>query len=118
LQWISKSLRHIESALKAIDISASYRIIGDALKEHGFSLQSNRKRFEGSIHKDRDLQFEFIQKKVDKYLFEQQQVISVDAKQRELIGNFENNGVEWHPKGEPESVNAYDFLTEIEISDE
>jgi transposase len=114
LQWVSKSLRHIEAALKAIGISASYRIIGDALKEHGFSLQSNRKTFEGNSHEDRDAQFEFIQKKVDKYLCEKQPVISVDAKKRELIGNFKNNGVEWHPKGEAESVNAYDFLTEAE----
>jgi hypothetical protein len=43
---------------------------------------------------------------------EKQPVISVDAKKRELIGNFDNKGVEWHPKGEATSVNAYDFLTE------
>jgi hypothetical protein len=114
LQWVSKSLRHIELALKDIGISASHRIIGDALKSHGFSLQSNRKRFEGSNHADRDAQFEFIQKKVDKYIFENQPVISVDAKKRELVGNFQNKGVEWHPTGEATSVNAYDFLTEAE----
>jgi hypothetical protein len=114
LQWISKSLRHIEAAMKAAGFSVSHRIIGDALKAHGFSLQSNRKRYEGSGHKDRDAQFEFIQKKVDKYLSENQPVISVDAKKKELIGNFENKGVEWHPKGEPESVNAYDFLSEAD----
>ena len=53
LQWISKSLRNIEAALKEKGISVSHRIIGDALKEHGFSFQSNRKRFEGSSHEDR-----------------------------------------------------------------
>ena len=114
LQWVSKSLRHIEAALKSIGISASHRIIGDSLKAHGFSLQSNRKRFEGSSHEDRDAQFEFIQKKVDRYLSENQPVISVDAKKRELTGNFKNNGVEWYPTGNAESVNAYDFLTEAE----
>ena len=114
LQWVSKSLRNIESALKTVGISASHRIIGDALKAHGFSLQSNRKRFEGSTHKDRDAQFEFIQKKVDKYIFENQPVISVDAKKKELIGNFKNIGVEWHPTGKSESVNAYDFLTDAD----
>jgi hypothetical protein len=114
LQWVSKSLRNIESALKGKNISASYRIIGEALKANGFSLQSNRKRFEGSSHADRDLQFEFIQKKVDKYFSEKQPVISVDAKKRELVGNFGNKGIEWHPKGHPESVNAYDFLSEAD----
>ena len=114
LLWVSKSLRNIEVALKATGISASYRIIGEALKANGFSLQSNRKCFEGKSHQDRDAQFEFIQKKVDKYLFENQPVISVDAKKRELVGNFKNEGVEWHPKGKAESVNAYDFLSEAE----
>jgi len=114
LQWVSKSLRHIESALKEQGISASYRIIGESLKEHGFSLQSNRKCFEGNSHEDRDAQFEFIQNKVEKYISDGQPVISVDAKKRELVGNFKNNGVEWHPRGEAESVNAYDFLTEAE----
>ena len=114
LQWVSKSLRNIESALKLLGFSASYRIIGDALKEHGFSLQSNRKRFEGSNHPDRDAQFEFIHKKVEKYMSEKQPVISVDAKKRELVGNFKNAGVEWHPSGEAESVNAYDFLSEAD----
>jgi hypothetical protein len=114
LQWISKSLRNISTALKTAGISASHRIIGDALKANGFSLQSNRKRFEGKSHPDRDSQFEFIQKKVDRYLSENQPVISVDAKKRELVGNFGNKGVEWHPKGEAESVNAYDFLSEAD----
>lgn len=39
-------------------------------------------------------------------------MISVDTKKRELVGNFVNKGVEWHPKGNAESVNAYDFLTD------
>jgi len=112
LQWVSKSLRKIEAALKQIGISVSYRIIGEALKEHGFSLQSNRKQYEGESHEDRDAQFEYIHKKTQQYLSDKQPVISVDAKKRELVGNFDNNGVEWHPQGEAESVNAYNFLTE------
>ena len=114
LQWISKSLRNIEQALKESGISASYRIIGDALKQHGFSLQANRKTFEGKGHKDRDAQFEFINKKVKEHQSNNQPVISVDAKKRELVGNYKNAGKEWASKGNPIKVNAYDFLTEAE----
>ena len=85
LQWINKSLRHIEAGLKATGISVSHRIIGDALKEHGFNLQSNRKRFDEKSREDIDAQFEFIQKKVDQYISEKQPVISVNAKKREDI---------------------------------
>jgi transposase len=52
LKWVSKSLRNIETALKSIGISVSHRIIGNALKAQGFSLQSNRKRLEGNSHPD------------------------------------------------------------------
>lgn len=114
LQWVSKSLRNIESALKKDGIAVSYRIIGDQLKEKGFSLQANRKTYEGKGHKDRDAQFEYINQKVKAFSAQNQPVISVDAKKRELVGNFKNDGSEWHPKGTPVDVNAYDFLTDSE----
>ena len=114
LQWVSKSLRHIESVLKEKGICVSYRIIGDYLKANGFSLQANRKTIEGKGHKDRDSQFEFINKRATEFLSDDQPVISVDAKKRELVGNFKNNGVEWQPQGDPVAVNAYDFLTDAQ----
>ncbi len=114
LQWVSKSLRNIESALKGSGVHISHRVIGEALKTHGFSLQANRKTYEGKGHKDRDAQFEHINDKVNQYLKRNQPVVSVDAKKRELIGNYKNNGSEWNPKGSPSKVNAYDFLTDAE----
>ena len=112
LQWVSKSLRNIEAELKKKGKYVSHRIVGDSLKERGFSLQANRKTFEGKGHQDRDAQFEFIGRKVEGYFSEEQPVISVDAKKKELVGNYKNNGTEWSPKGTPTSVNAYDFLTD------
>jgi len=114
LLWVSKSLRNISMALKSEGIEVSHRIIGEALKENEFSLQANRKTFEGAGHPDRDAQFEYINKRVIEYHKEHQPVISVDAKKRELIGNFQNSGREWHEKASPEKVNAYDFLTDAE----
>ena len=37
-------------------------------------------------------------------------VISVDAKKKELVGDFKNAGREWQPEGEPEPVRVYDFI--------
>jgi hypothetical protein len=39
-----------------------------------------------------------------------QPAISVDTKSKELVGEFANGGREWQPKGEPEEVNAHDFV--------
>jgi hypothetical protein len=33
----------------------------------------------------------------------------VDAKKKELVGDFKNPGREWYPKGEGEQVRVYDF---------
>nr|MDQ6949905.1 ISAzo13 family transposase [Actinomycetota bacterium] len=37
-------------------------------------------------------------------------VISVDTKKKELVGEFANKGVEYHPSGEPERVSTHDFV--------
>src|SRR5205807_1061165 len=36
-------------------------------------------------------------------------VVSVDAKKKELVGNYKNGGREWQPKGRPEKVQVHDF---------
>ena len=37
-------------------------------------------------------------------------MISVDTKKKELVGEFDNAGREWRPKGEPVPVRTHDFL--------
>src|SRR5437016_5484400 len=39
-----------------------------------------------------------------------QPVISVDTKKKELVGHFKNAGREWRPQSEPEDVRVHDFL--------
>jgi hypothetical protein len=34
----------------------------------------------------------------------------VDAKKKELVGDFKNAGREWRPEGDPEPVRVYDFI--------
>ena len=63
-------------------------------------------------HKDRNAQFEYINKKTKQFQKNNQPVISVDTKKRENIGNFKNNGREYEPKKHPTKVNTYDFINE------
>ena len=55
-------------------------------------------------------QFEYINRRVRAWQRKGQPVVSVDAKKKELIGDFRNAGREWHPRGQPEKVRAKDFL--------
>jgi len=114
LLWTSKSLRKLSEELKNKSYDVSHKLVGELLKEKGFSLQANRKTDEGKGHEDRDAQFEFIHYRVKEFQMNGQPVISVDAKKKELVGNFKNNGSEWHEKGTPTQVKVYDFKSDSE----
>ena len=83
--------------------------VAELLHELNYSLQSNRKANEGSSHPDRNAQFEYINKQTKKFQIKGNPIISVDAKKKERIGDFKNEGKEWRPKGQPEKVRIYDF---------
>lgn len=112
LIWTSKSLRKLAAELRVLGHSVGHVTVGRLLEKMGFTLQSNKKAHEGSNTPDRDEQFDFIDKTARAFIEMEQPVISVDAKKKELIGNFKNNGREYHPSGEPEKVEIYDFVNE------
>lgn len=114
LMWTSKSLRKLSAELKSKGFDVSHKLVGEILKDKGFSLQANRKTDEGKSHPDRNAQFEHIHHMIKYYQENHQPVISVDAKKKELVGNFKNNGKEWHKEKEPEKVKVYDFLSDAE----
>jgi hypothetical protein len=68
---------------------------------------------EGRQQVDRDAQFRYINDKVGQFQSTGQPVISVDAKKKELVGDYANAGREWQPKGQPETVNVHDFKGEL-----
>ncbi len=114
LMWTSKSLRKLSSELKSIGLNASHNLVGEILNKEGFSLQANRKTDEGKSHPDRNAQFEHIHLRVKEFQSQNQPVISVDAKKKELVGNFKNIGKEYCRKKEPEKVKVYDFPSDAE----
>jgi hypothetical protein len=75
----------------------------------GYSLQANTKTVEGKQHPDRDAQFRYISDQVTTFLASGDPVISVDAKKKELIGQYANKGRTWRPAGDPHRVEVHDF---------
>jgi hypothetical protein len=110
LRWTCKSVRRLAQALQAQGHAVSRTLVAHLLNEAGYSLQGNRKTTEGDSHPDRDAQFDYINTQVTTALAEQQPVISVDTKKKELVGDFRNNGREYRPQGNPEEVRVHDFL--------
>ena len=109
LIWVSKSMEKLAAALTEMGHPISADTVRKELVKLGFSRQSNRKAEEGSKHPDRNAQFDYINAKVLAAQAQQQPVVSVDTKKKELIGNFKNGGTDYRPKGNPQRVNVHDF---------
>lgn len=109
LRWTCKSTYNLAEELNKMGHKVSQRTVYNLLDEMEYSMQSNRKTKEGSNHPDRDAQFCYISKKVKDFQARNQPVISVDAKKKEAIGAFKNNGQEWRKKGDPIETNMHDF---------
>jgi hypothetical protein len=109
LRWTCKSTANLAEELQRQQHPVTDRTVASLLKKAGYSLQSNRKTREGSSHRDRDAQFEYINRQVLACQKTLQPVVSIDTKKKELVGEFFNAGREWRPKGDPEQVKVHDF---------
>ena len=109
LRWTTKSTRKLAEQLTEAGHPISHTAVAKLLRSLGYSLQSTRKKMEGSQHPDRDDQFRYINKLATEFLAAGDPVISVDTKKKELVGRFVQAGQEWHPQGEPVEVSTYDF---------
>ena len=109
LLWVSKSMDKIAAALMGMGHQISPNSVRKLLTADGYSRQANRKAEEGSSHPDRNAQFEYINAEVLAAQAAEQPVISVDTKKKELVGNYQNGGTDYRPKGDPQRVKVHDF---------
>ncbi|MEK8021174.1 MAG: ISAzo13 family transposase [Candidatus Parabeggiatoa sp.] len=109
LKWTCKSTRTITDELNKKGFVVSKSKVYDLLVNLDYSMQSNAKTLEGSDHPDRDKQFKYINRNVKRFIKNGNPVISVDAKKKENIGNYDNKGKRWQPKGNPKKVQGHDF---------
>ncbi len=112
LRWSSKSTAKLAEELCRQGYKISARTVADMLKQQNYSLQANRKTREGSSNPDRDAQFLHINEQTKAFQQRGAPVVSVDAKKKELVGDYKNGGREWQPKGSPEKVQVHDFPDE------
>jgi len=109
LRWTTKSTRQLSRALGAAGHPASRNRVAELLHAAGYSLQGNRKTIEGRQHPDRDAQFGYINRLAAVHLTAGWPVVSVDTKKKELVGEFQNTGRQWRPKGRPVKATVHDF---------
>jgi hypothetical protein len=109
LIWMTKSVKHLSDALAAQGHPCSPATAWRMLRAEGFRTQTNYRAAEGRRHPDRDAQFRYIAAQAKEHRDAGQPVISVDAKKKEQVGEYAQNGREWRPKGRPVEVRSHDF---------
>ena len=107
MRWTHKSLRKLARALQQQGHRIGAVTVGRLLKAAQFSLRTNRKRLARTHEPERDRQFRRIARL--RRCFEKQEnpVLSIDTKKKELLGQFKNPGVTW--RQEPIDVLDHDF---------
>jgi len=112
LRWTTKSTRTLADELTERGLAVGHAVVARLLATMGYSLQAARKSAEGDDHPDRDAQFRYLAALVEGFRAAGEPVISVDAKKKELIGNFTPAGRQWRPVGQPVETNTHDFPDE------
>ena len=108
-KWSRKSTYAVASQLNRIGFYVSPTTVGRLLKAKGYSLRKNRKSIETPTGKPpdrqrRNRQFFYINRQRRYYEARQLPVISADTKNRELIGQFHQDGQAW----DQESIAVFD----------
>ena len=109
LLWTSKSVEKLADELGKMGHRCGKSTVHRMLAARGFSMQSNAKVKEGRQHPDRDAQFRYIADQAREHMAAGEPVISVDAKKKELVGEFAQAGREWAAKGRPVLVRDHSF---------
>jgi hypothetical protein len=111
LRWTHRTTAKIAAQLLRLRIRVSARTVARLLRKLRFRLRVNRKKI-GPGHPLREAQFAHIGKLRRRFCRQRNPVISVDAKKRELVGNFKNAGAKWGRT--PTPVNDHDFRSQAE----
>lgn len=109
LRWTVKSTHNLAEELTAAGHPVSHETVASLLKAEGFSLQGTHRTIEGARHPDRDAQFRYISDTAESYLAAGDPVVSVDAKKKEVLGDYAVGGTTWRPEGQPINVRTHDF---------
>ena len=110
IKWTRRATRKIAKELRALSIVVSSRTVARLLRDLDFSLRGNRKQLSRGSGPDRNEQFEYIAAQRTSFAARGLPVVSIDAKKKELVGNFKNGGATWRQT--PELVSDHDFRSD------
>jgi hypothetical protein len=110
LKWTRRTTQKIAMELRVVGVDVSARTVARILKKLRFSLRVNRKMIARASRPDRDEQFKYIARLRKRFAEQNLPIVSIDAKKREMVGNFKNGGTAWNRTSV--FVNDHDFRSD------
>lgn len=110
VRWTRRTTEKISDELASLGIYVCTRTVARILKDLDYALRVNHKRVSRGSGPDRNEQFEYIAEQRTRFAGHGLPIVSIDAKKRELVGNFKNNGTAW--RRTPDLVRDHDFRSE------
>lgn len=110
LKWTRRTTEKIAEQLCRLNLRICPNTVARLLKQMGYSLRVNHKKIAGASPELRDQQFARITELRQSCATANTPIISVDAKKRELVGRFKNDGTTW--EREAVAVNDHDFRSD------
>ena len=95
MKWTRKTSRNPSRALQRHGYLVGPDTVRRLLQQGGYVLRANRKRLNKKRDPDRDRQMRYLVRKRQAFRKAGLPGISIDVKQRKLIGNFKNPGRTW-----------------------
>ena len=92
IKWTRKTAQELSDALAKRGYAIGPDTVRRLLRQQKYALHANRKRLSKKQDPDRDRQMQYLIRKRREYQKAGFAVLSVDAKERELIGMFKNPG--------------------------
>ena len=112
VKWTRKTSRKLSEELRRRGHQVNPDTVRRLLRDRDYVLRVNRKRLTKEQDPERDRQMRYVARKRREFLKAGDPVISVDAKKRELIGNFKQAGRAW--RREPLDVLEYDYPSDAD----
>lgn len=110
LRWSRRTTPRVAQELAQLGAPISPNTVARLLHQMGYSLRVNRKLIAADSSPNRSRQFDYLSTLRDRFQRRHWPIISVDAKKRELVGNFCNSGRRWDCT--PRRVLDHDFRTD------
>jgi Rhodopirellula transposase DDE domain len=107
IHWTHRSLRTLRQGLRYLGIKLAAHTLARLMRRLRFGLRTNRDQVAEVSDPERERQFRPLIRLRRLYLTRGWPVISVDTKEKELIGPFKDPGRCW--RKQPRAVFAHDF---------